>query len=728
MKSLHNTNVVRPDVNLKEVRDYSLFEIFGQYREYLKDKYIRDDGSIISKGIFEVSVYKNCEGFEEKLEKYFGKEYFREVVYCILRDIEYIPRCQICGNLNYLRDWIKGFQKFCSSNCACRSQKTEEWAEKIKASLPKHKYVNERLEKLGIHNYVKDPYDSNYILIYGYCKHHTDEPLRLYFNTLNKLIENGRGTLCIECNQEIYDSYVPTEEETQRFRDEAHLFFREYGAVINNPELSMKFFPKERKILDLYFENNVFGENKDQIISLNERNYYFEFEKTTIPVCRYDGCHNKPKYHRLKAYNLYCDDHLHAFRGQSEFEREVCSYISNNMSKEEVYECLLDNYIISDDMNVGVDYKTDFHIIASGFDIYIDYKCDDKFGRAFVNLPSDRDLIYASKKINSKYSKNEIEVWSEYEPRKRKYALDNSIIYLELYSCINCEHLYNQIDYILCSLVGENNSILLSDLKDEFEYYSKLCCKKEISEYKVNSKNNIVRYFQWREFYKSELNIYAYNPELRRKLIQNRCQYLDKKESELSFMSLIGGFKKSGIFYGYSHFNPAWSNWFINRYNIKTVYDPFGGWGHHMLGMLSCDRVIYNDIDENVCYNIEKIKKFFNLDFLKVHNSDAAVFYPDDVDAFFMCPPYLNVERYSSRFDTLDDFKNTLNQVFKIWEQNKAYILGIMIREDFISLIDSRYVPLEEYLIDVSDSHFTKEHKKRFKEKLYIFAKSNINM
>ena len=60
MKSLHDTSIVRPDVKKEDIKDVDLKEVFGEYSKYLKEKYIREDGSIISKGIFESSVYKNC--------------------------------------------------------------------------------------------------------------------------------------------------------------------------------------------------------------------------------------------------------------------------------------------------------------------------------------------------------------------------------------------------------------------------------------------------------------------------------------------------------------------------------------------------------------------------------------------------------------------------------------------------------------------------------------------
>ena len=73
--------------------------------------------------------------------------------------------------------------------------------------------------------------------------------------------------------------------------------------------------------------------------------------------------------------------------------------------------------------------------------------------------------------------------------------------------------------------------------------------------------------------------IYAHDPIKRRKVIQNRMKYLEKKECDLTPMDIILGFKRSGVYYGYSHFNPIWTKWFVDRYNIRNICDPCGGWG-----------------------------------------------------------------------------------------------------------------------------------------------------
>ena len=221
------------------------------------------------------------------------------------------------------------------------------------------------------------------------------------------------------------------------------------------------------------------------------------------------------------------------------------------------------------------------------------------------------------------------------------------------------------------------------------------------------------------------MEIYAHNPILRRKLIQNRCKYLNKKEKDLTISDIFSGFKNGGIHYGYSHFNPVWTNWFINHYDIKTVFDPCGGWGHHLLGMLSCDKIIYNDINRDIYNGVKEMKEYFDIDNLELYNEDIRDFdLTEDVDAWFMCPPYYNLEDYGNNsFKDIEEYKKFLNIIFGKWKDSNSGIFGMVIREDYYELLDDVFKGLcvEKEPLKVSKSHLVK--KKKFGEYFYIFKK-----
>lgn len=372
-------------------------------------------------------------------------------------------------------------------------------------------------------------------------------------------------------------------------------------------------------------------------------------------------------------------------------------------------------------------------IYLPDYDLYIEYQGSHFHNTySFMGTKDDFDVLQTYYDKSQKLKKesgdsekltqydNMIYVWGDLDVRKRVYAQDNHIRYFEIYKQPKIEYIKYQLEFLL-ACIDKKNVFNISDevLQNEFDYFKNTIADELVST--VGRQHFIVKQFQCTEFFKREMEIFASEPNTRRKLIQNRCKYLNKKEWELTPNDILTGFKKSGIYYGYSHFNPLWTNWFVHKYNIHTVYDPCGGWGHHLLGMLSCDKIIYNDINKNVTDNIRKMKTHFTIDFIEVHCSDARTYIPENVDAFFMCPPYFNVEHYKNDFQSIDEYAKFLNRIFRIWHKNTATIFGLVIREDFVSLIKD--TPVESYQIDYGSSHFSKLNNKKYQEKFYIFKK-----
>lgn len=411
---------------------------------------------------------------------------------------------------------------------------------------------------------------------------------------------------------------------------------------------------------------------------------------------------------REAAYKALLDNG----HGTSKAEDIIYSYFENpNIERfhhDNIFPYTVDFY--DPDLNLYIEYQgSQFHNHRSFLGTKEDYE--------ELKELEEKDRIQCEKtgKAKSQY-RSIINTWSIYDVKKREYARDHHINYLEIYECNSKKDL----DYIIgiwSFLYKKLECFDNKKLLDEFDYY------KNLHETELSNKpyihNNIIKSFQFYNFFATEVSLYVNDPVIRRKLIQNRCKYLNKKECDLTIDELITGFKKSGIYYGYSHFDPRWANWFINKFNIKTIYDPCGGWGHHLLGMLNCDKIIYNDYSKSVVESIKKIKDYFKLDNLEVHYGDATEYIPEKVDGWFMCPPYYNLEHYEcGDFKTLEDYKLFLNKIMHIWEESASDVFGIIIREDLINYIDIPYS--ESYIIEVNNSHLAK---KKYKEKFYIFRK-----
>ena len=378
-------------------------------------------------------------------------------------------------------------------------------------------------------------------------------------------------------------------------------------------------------------------------------------------------------------------------------------------------------------------YKSDFYL--PDYNIYIEYQGSQyHHRRAFLGTKEDKEeidlLIQKDKEQCKKIGKDKsqymsmINVWANLDVKKRTYAKEHNINLLEIYSCNSAEDLYKQIMLFRICLNKENPYNIGNEyLMREFNYYKSL--HTHTLSKSMSRDNLIIKHFMGHLFYKNEISLYGNDPIIRRKIIQNRMKYLNKKENELTVNDIFTGFKKTGIYYGYSHFNPEWTNWFITKFGIKSVYDPCGGWGHHMLGMLSCDEIIYNDISKSTCKGVQKIKDYFNIEQLEIHNNDGAEYIPNkSVDAWFMCPPYYNLEKYESDgFESEDAYKNWLNTIFENWYNTDNERFGLIIREDFFNMLDDKYKSLvnEQIEINANTTHFTKS--KKYKEYFYIFEK-----
>lgn len=277
------------------------------------------------------------------------------------------------------------------------------------------------------------------------------------------------------------------------------------------------------------------------------------------------------------------------------------------------------------------------------------------------------------------------------------------------------------------NLVKQLNMLYINQdtnkLNKEFEYY--LNSKPSLNI--ISTKNYIIKYFQQNVFYAKEQELFC-NENIAYRLIENRIKYLHKSPLDISDLELLDGFKKSGIYYGYSHFNPNLFKWFIKEYNCKKCYDPCGGWGHRLLGALNLDTYIYNDISSKVVSNIKNIINFFDIDScinIKLYNEDSRIFCPsDEFDSIFTCPPYFNLEHYDCEdFKDLHDYHLLLDNIYQIFQKhNECKVLGLILREDLILHNDYKF---KFNVGNKKSEHLMKNKKKKYNEYLYVYLKEN---
>lgn len=330
-------------------------EIFpDELKILIKKEYINNDNSIKSKALVKNWVYKRFPLFKELLIKYFSEDYFREVIYCILNDVEEIPICKNpnCNNLTYLRNFTVGFQKCCCKKCVSEYQHLDKiHAEKSKLGIIKHYSKIDKVDK-----YTQDlncDYSVlNYYIFKNYCKHGT---VKLYKTVSNRIHKIGQCTYCKECNKEIFNTYIPTENEINEFQNIFPDFYKKYSHSMKY-EWWITYFPKYFKILIVYFEKYI--RKYDNNVRLLEVYYVFLHKIKKQPTC----CKCDKIMDFLDStigYRHFCEEHLYGFN-KSYQEIELGNYIDTlnvNVIKNtrDIINSELDFYF--PDKNLAIEYN-----------------------------------------------------------------------------------------------------------------------------------------------------------------------------------------------------------------------------------------------------------------------------------------------------------------------------------------------------------------------------------
>lgn len=367
-------------------------------------------------------------------------------------------------------------------------------------------------------------------------------------------------------------------------------------------------------------------------------------------------------------------------------------------------------------------HACDFYIPS--LDLFIEYNgtCFHGPGPYDPNNVEHQKLLkkWESRSDNKFYAKC-IEIWTISDVQKRREAKENKLNYIEITS----QREEDRFVYILDIISKyrdkklQGYTLIAQDCVPYFSLdyqYPQDLLERELNNYYNNegkySKtplyNRIILNYQ-SSFYKTEKELWG-NPKIRDKLIKNRFEYLSKRLEDITIPEFLSGFKKSGIKVSYSHFSPYWIKTFIKEYDIKSVLDINGGWGHRYLGSLSI-HYIYNDTDPEKYKDIQKIHNFAKekLDLpKKVFLNEDSSSYPFnenyEYDSVFTCPPYYNKENYpginsstivyTNYFDWLNKWwrksiKNTLHDKlryfsFVISEKHKEDMKRICIEEGLI--------------------------------------------
>lgn len=341
-------------------------------------------------------------------------------------------------------------------------------------------------------------------------------------------------------------------------------------------------------------------------------------------------------------------------RKKMDTSKKVNNSYNTSSMEEEAHKFLLEEFkIIKKQYKDLIRYPFNCDFYIPDLDLFIEINAFWTHG----GEPFNSNNPLHEEKLNlwkNKYNEGIENVWTKYDVDKFNHASLHNLNYSAIYNWRNKDDFIKQVyrgmstpsynntslnlDYSIKSMEKELQQIISKDGDIGSHYYS----------------NKIVLMFQ-KHFYNKERELWN-DLSIQDKLLTNREKYLGKPRSKLTNQEILRGFKISGIHYGYSHFNPLWEKYFIDKYNIHSIYDPCGGWGHRLLGAWNID-YIYNDSDKRSVQGARNIWSFFkgNNKSIKIFfNKDAGSFTPGlYYDAVFTCPPYFDKETYSGDLDSV---------------------------------------------------------------------------
>ena len=364
-------------------------------------------------------------------------------------------------------------------------------------------------------------------------------------------------------------------------------------------------------------------------------------------------------------------------------------------------------------------FACDFYIPS--IDTYVELNCSWTHGQHAYdeNSEEDKKTVEEWKAKNSKYYDNAIKTWTLRDVTKRNTAKANNLNYVEIWRYEDIVDLVAKYcpSIMPCVFIKKRHLLDEYSLINKYDLHGRKCPR-------FFAHNKIVKFFQQNVFYAKEKELFQ-EDNIRNRLIENRCKELSKTPDQLEPIELLDGFKKAGMHYGYSHFNPLIFKWFIQNFNIKTCYDPCGGWGHRLLGSSDLESYIYNDLSKQTKDNVDEIIKFFKIKNAKTYCEDARTFNPEEqFEAMFTCPPYFNLEKYQCKgFDDLRDYENFIDSLFKLFENRQdCKLFGLVTRDDML-FSHTDYV--EKHLVSVRKKSYLPSAEKKHNEYLYIYRKED---
>jgi len=244
------------------------------------------------------------------------KDNYHTKLYMLLYGINDIPICKNlnCENKVKLENIGAGFRSYCSRKCLSEHQKTDKlFAEKIRQTHLRNSPLKEKYPDLNI---KLDSSNRNYFLINDYCEH---GEIKLYSSTFQKLY-NSKTNLCQKCKDEIFENYIPKNDDIIKFYETFEDFYLK-NRYLFNEKWFKRFYPKEYKIILMWSEHL-------KNVSLSEAIYLFKNKMKNRPLCT--NCEKNETHFNYSSlsYTNFCNSYA-CIKNTSIGEIHIYEYISS---------------------------------------------------------------------------------------------------------------------------------------------------------------------------------------------------------------------------------------------------------------------------------------------------------------------------------------------------------------------------------------------------------------
>lgn len=255
--------------------------------------------------------------------------------------------------------------------------------------------------------------------------------------------------------------------------------------------------------------------------------------------------------------------------------------------------------------------------------------------------------------------------------------------------------------------------------------------------------SQVAKWYQFDVIYGRELDLWERNDDYRGRplhewLYENRYRYIGKTPEQLNDKEILRGLTIAGVLRGYTTFDAMLMRQVIEKYQVKSVYDPCAGWGERMLTCANMG-IEYRGVDINgqLLPGYRQMMSDLNLRncvFSVGDSSDMPVMGP--VDAVITCPPYSDLERYSdkgaenfSHEEFLDWWLTECDIARNLNARILAFQINTGLRDELVGIAEScGFCMIDELWFRTNkSSHFTRKHgenRKKSCESMIVLARS----